>query len=63
VAFLKQLHQQIRGPMTVLWDGSNIHDRSRAVKKYLAAYPEIHTERLPSYAPETNPDWSSTPPS
>jgi transposase len=49
--------------MTVLWDGSNIHDRSQAVKKYLAAHPEIHTERLPSYAPETNPDenvWQHT---
>lgn len=33
------------------------------MKKYLAAYPEIHTERLPSYAPETNPDenvWQHT---
>jgi transposase len=49
--------------MTVLWDGSNIHDRSGAVKKYLPAHPEIHTERLPPYAPETNPDenvWQHT---
>ena len=63
VAFLKQLHEQIRGPMTILWDGSNIHDRCRAVKQYLAAHPEIRTERLPSYAPETNPDenvWQHT---
>jgi transposase len=63
VAFLKQLHGQIRGPMTVLWDGSNIHDRSRAVQEYLAAHPEIRTERLPAYAPETNPDenvWQHT---
>jgi transposase len=63
VAFLKQLHDQIRGPMTILWDGSNIHDRSRAVKRDLAAHPEIRTERLPSYAPETNPDenvWQHT---
>ena len=63
VAFLKQLHEHIRGPMTVLWDGSNIHDRSRAVKKYLAAHTKIHTERLPPYAPETNPDenvWQHT---
>jgi len=58
VAFLKQLHEPIRGPLTILWDGSNIHDRSRAVKTYLAAHPEIPTERLPPYAPETNPDES-----
>ena len=63
VAFLRQLHEHIRGPMTVLWDGSNIHDRAGVVKKYLAAHPEIRTERLPPYAPETNPDenvWQHT---
>jgi transposase len=63
VALLKQLHEHIRGPMTVLWDGSNIHDRSRAVTTYLATHPEVHTERLPAYAPETNPDedvWQHT---
>jgi transposase len=33
------------------------------VRKYLATHPEIHIERLPSYAPETNPDenvWQHT---
>ncbi len=63
VAFLKQLHEHIRGPMTVLWAGANIHDPSRAVRKYLAAHPEIVTEQLPAYAPETNPDanvWQHT---
>jgi transposase len=63
VAFRKPLHEHIRGPMTVLWDGANIHDRSRAVKNYLATHPEIVTERLPAYAPETNPDqnvWQHT---
>jgi hypothetical protein len=51
VAFLKQLHEHIRGPLTVLWDGSNIHDRSGAVKKYLAAHPEILTERFATVRP------------
>jgi transposase len=63
VEFLKQLRGHIRGPMTVLWDGANIHDRSRAVRRYLAKHPEVHTERLPAYAPETNPDegvWQHT---
>ena len=33
------------------------------MKAYLAEHPEIVTERLPSYAPETNPDenvWQHT---
>ena len=42
--------------MTVLWDRGNIHDRSRVVRAYLGDHPEIVTEKLPSYAPETNPD-------
>src|SRR5262249_44589690 len=51
------------GPMAVLWDRSNIHDRSRVVRAYLAGHPEIKTEKFPGYAPETNPDemvWQHT---
>jgi transposase len=63
VAFLKQLRRHLPGPMTVLWDRSNIHDRSRVVRAYLAGHPEIKTEKFPGYAPETNPDelvWQHT---
>jgi transposase len=63
VAFLRQVRDHIRGPMTILWDRAQIHDRSRAVKAYRAEHPEIVTEQLPSYAPETNPDenvWQHT---
>jgi len=56
VAFLAQLRGAIRGPMTILWDQSKIHERSGAVKRYLAKHPEIVTEDFPGYAPETNPD-------
>lgn len=55
VAFLRQLKRDL-GPFTVIWDGSNIHSRSRLVKAYLAAHPEVVAETLPSYAPEANPD-------
>src|SRR5262245_51186603 len=41
-------------PFTVVWDGSNLHSRSRLVKAYLAKHPEIVAETLPSYAPEAN---------
>ena len=56
VAYLRQLKEHLGGPMTVLWDGSNVHDRSKLVRAYLAEHPEIVTERLPAYAPEINPD-------
>jgi transposase len=63
VSFLGQLREHIRGPMTILWDGARIHGRSRLVRAYLAKHPEIRAERLPAYAPETNPDedvWQHT---
>jgi transposase len=56
VMFLRQLKQQLGGPFTIIWDGSNIHSRSRLVKAYLAKHPEIVAETLPGYAPELNPD-------
>ena len=56
VAYLRQLKAQFGGPMTELWDGSNLHDRSKLVRAFLAEHPDIMTERLPAYAPELNPD-------
>ena len=56
VRFLGHLKQQLGGPFTVIWDGSNIHSRSKVVKAYLAKHPEIVAETLPGYAPELNPD-------
>jgi transposase len=56
VDFLGQLRAQLRGPMTVIWDGSKIHSRSLKVRAYLAKHPEIAVETLPGYAPELNPD-------
>jgi transposase len=56
VAYLRRLKAQVGGPLTVLWDGSRIHDRSLLVRAFLAKHPEIRTERLPAYAPDLNPD-------
>jgi transposase len=56
VAYLRHLKAQIGGPLTIVWDGSNIHDRSKLVRAFLAEHPEIQTARLPAYAPEMNPD-------
>src|SRR5580704_16266275 len=55
VDFLRSLKRQL-GAFTVIWDGSNIHSRSKLVKEYLAKHPEIVAETLPGYAPELNPD-------
>ena len=56
VAFLAQLRGRLKGPMTILWDRSKIHQRSGVVKEYLAKHPEIVTEDFPGYAPDANPD-------
>ena len=56
VDYLRHLRDRVRAPLTVLWDGSRIHDRSLLVREFLAQHPDIVTERLPSYAPEINPD-------
>jgi transposase len=56
VAFLAQLRGRLKGPLTILWDRSKIHQRSGVVKKYLAKHPEIVTEEFPGYAPDANPD-------
>jgi transposase len=56
VEFLRQLKHHLGGGFTVLWDGSNVHWKSRAVRSYLAKHPEIVSVTLPAYAPEINPD-------
>jgi len=63
VRFLAQLHRHIRGPLTIIWDRNNTHDRASVVRQYLARHPEIVTERFPAYAPELNPEelvWEHT---
>lgn len=63
VAFLQELRRQLPVPLTILWDKGNIHDRSKAVRAYLADHPSIETVPFPSYTPEANPDegvWQHT---
>jgi transposase len=64
VGFLRLLLREIPGQLLIIWDGSPIH-RSQAVKDFLAsgAAARIYLERLPSYAPEFNPQegvWNPT---
>ncbi len=63
VSFLKLLKRHHPGPLTIIWDRGNIHDRAKVVQKYLAKHPEIVTEKFPAYAPELDPDeyvWTGT---
>lgn len=57
VRFLKHLMHHIPGKLLIIWDGAPIH-RSREIKDFLTngATERIHLMRLPSYAPELNPD-------
>lgn len=56
VSFLAGLRRRLQGPMTILWDRSNIHQRCGLVKAYLAKHPEVVTDQFPGYAPDANPD-------
>jgi transposase len=56
VAFLAQLRGRIKGPMTILWDQSRVHERSGVVRAYLAKHLEVVAEDFPGYAPDANPD-------
>jgi transposase len=56
VAFLRQLKAHLPGALTVVWDRSRTHGRSKVVPAYRAKHPEIVTEDFPGYAPDLNPD-------
>jgi transposase len=56
VAYLRLLKESLPGPLTIIWDRSQIHRRSTLVRAYLAEHPEIVAEDFPGYTPELNPD-------
>ncbi len=45
---LELLRDHLPGPLVMIWDRSNIHDKSRVVQEYLGKHPEVHIERLPA---------------
>lgn len=58
--FLRHLLRHLRGPVIVIWDNASIH-KGEPIREICRRYPRLHLERLPSYAPELNPDekvWS-----
>ena len=53
-ALLDAAHQQLGGPIVVIWDNLNTH-RSAAMRKLIAARDWLRVIRLPAYAPDLNP--------
>jgi transposase len=51
---LRTLLRQLRGHVILLWDRARIH-RGRAIEAVRQAYPRLHVEEFPAYAPELNP--------
>ena len=52
--FLDAAHQQLGGPLVLVWDGLNTHT-SHAMRELIAARDWLTVYRLPPYAPELNP--------
>jgi hypothetical protein len=51
---LDAAHQQLGGPLVLIWGGLNTHT-SRAMRELIAARGWLTVYRLPAYAPELNP--------
>ncbi len=51
---LDAAHQQLGGPLVLVWDNLNTH-ASRAMSELIAARDWLTVFRLPAYAPELNP--------
>ena len=49
--FLDAAHQQLDGPLVLVWDGLNTHT-SRAMRELIAARDWLTVFQLPAYAPE-----------
>jgi transposase len=56
INFLRDLRGHVRPPWVILWDRSQIHDRSGLVRGFISTCKWIRTEKFPPYAPELNPD-------
>jgi hypothetical protein len=52
--FLDATHQQLNGPIVLVWDNLNTHV-SQAMRELIAARDWLTVYRLPPYAPELNP--------
>lgn len=51
---LEAAHQQLGGPIVLIWDNLNTHT-SAAMRELIAARDWLDVIRLPAYAPDLNP--------
>jgi transposase len=54
IALLDAAHQQLGGPIVLVWDNLNTHV-SAVMRELIAARNWLHVIRLPAYAPDLNP--------
>jgi hypothetical protein len=54
IMLLDAAHQQLGGPIVLVWDNLNTHT-SAAMRELIAARTWLHVIRLPAYAPDLNP--------
>ncbi len=60
-ALLDAAHQQLGGPIVLVWDGLPAH-KSAKMRSLIATRPWLRVYQLPGYAPELNPTeniWSN----
>jgi transposase len=61
ISLIDAAHQQLDGPIVLIWDNLNTHV-SAAMRQLIAARDWLHVIRLPAYAPDLNPTeavWSN----
>ncbi|MDT5040564.1 MAG: hypothetical protein QOE51_1549 [Actinoplanes sp.] len=54
IALIDAAHQQLDGPIVLVWDNLNTHI-SAAMRAMIDARDWLHVIRLPAYAPDLNP--------
>lgn len=54
IALLDAAHQQLGGPIVLVWDNLNTHV-STAMRALIATRDWLHVIRLPAYSPDLNP--------
>lgn len=54
IRLLDAAHQQLGGPIVLIWDNLNVHV-SAVMRQLITARNWLHVIRLPAYAPDLNP--------
>jgi transposase len=55
VITLRHVQRHVPGPLVIIWERLNAY-RTKVVKAYVEAHPDIELHWLPPYAPDLNPE-------